>query len=272
MYGFRYHVVSLIAVFMALGFGILLGSSLGADTVKNQQTLLTDRLMEKYTQAKAKETSLDRLVRGLSQQVARDQAMMEQIARRYVAHRLHGRNIAIIRLGGTDVTAMGRMLAQADAAVKEEIVLWPQGGPVMAPSPEDAAGHRAPESGDVSLVRHVKDIAGAILDPGSQSLRTELANQGTLRFQGDFTVPPDAVVVVEGDSVDAVRRQTVCLPVVQTIIRHHIPVVVVKRSDSHRKALEPYQAMGMDTVDAVDTLWGQLALVDVLRADHKDAT
>ena len=51
MYHLRDHIISLVAVFLALGLGILIGTGLSDDMLVTQQRLLIERMTEELNYA-----------------------------------------------------------------------------------------------------------------------------------------------------------------------------------------------------------------------------
>jgi hypothetical protein len=87
---FRYHIVSLIAVFLALGLGILMGSS-----------VLSGQLVERFEQdlSRARESRQQALTRAgeLRDELDQQRVILEQIAPLVLEGRLTGRRILLVR-------------------------------------------------------------------------------------------------------------------------------------------------------------------------------
>lgn len=94
---FRYHIVTLVAVFLALGIGIIIGSALlGNDAIVQQQKELTDRLEgqleEMRSQNKAVQAKVDEMEGNLTVQ----QQFEKQILPSLVTGKLTGKSLAIV--------------------------------------------------------------------------------------------------------------------------------------------------------------------------------
>ncbi|KWX00816.1 hypothetical protein LI90_1843 [Carbonactinospora thermoautotrophica] len=119
MIDFRYHVVSIIAIFLALTVGIVLGSS-----VFNQP--LVERL---NTEAKSLQTEAESL-RSQIRQLQRDVQYRDQFADRaaptLVADRLRGESVVVVALPGAEaqvVDSLVEMLRQAGASVPGRVAV-----------------------------------------------------------------------------------------------------------------------------------------------------
>jgi hypothetical protein len=117
MVNFRYHLVSLIAVFLALAVGIGLGA-----TVLDKVTV--DTLRDRISQVEKTANDTRRQNSQLSDQVARDQDFANQTADLAVVEQLVGRRVLIIGMRGIDrgpVDALVKTLTNAGADLQGTI-------------------------------------------------------------------------------------------------------------------------------------------------------
>jgi hypothetical protein len=117
MVNFRYHLVSLIAVFLALAVGIGLGA-----TVLDKVTV--DALRSRISQVEKTANDTRRENGQLRDQVGRDQAFANQTADLSVVEQLVGRRILIIGVRGVDrgpVDALVKTLTSAGADLQGTI-------------------------------------------------------------------------------------------------------------------------------------------------------
>src|SRR4051794_29584744 len=92
-YSARYHAISLVAVFLALAIGILIGAEFGGDaltsTRKNLEHSLTGNLQDERERADE-----------LSGRLARSDEFASRVYPALVRERLEGRRIGVVALGG----------------------------------------------------------------------------------------------------------------------------------------------------------------------------
>ncbi|SDE04552.1 copper transporter [Glycomyces harbinensis] len=117
MINFRYHLVSLTAVFLALTVGLILGTAaLNGPAIDAMQSS-TQTLRDSNEQLRAENDQL-------SDQLGEDQAFANAIAPSYLAGKLTGRNIMVVALPGADtgvVDGAVEMLGYAGATVSGRI-------------------------------------------------------------------------------------------------------------------------------------------------------
>jgi hypothetical protein len=118
---FRYHLVSIVAVFLALAIGIVVGS-----------TALQPAVVSTFQKAsafdKARIDSLQSQNKSLSQQLGGDQAFAQANASELLSQRLTGQRVVVVTApsaDGTVVSGISSALAQAGATVTGQVALQP---------------------------------------------------------------------------------------------------------------------------------------------------
>ena len=122
MIDFRYHLVSIVSIFLALAVGIVLG----AGPLQGQ---IGDTLTAEITQLRSDKASLRTQVTGLEQTTADQSAFEQATLRRVVAGVASGRGVAIVSLPG----------AEADVATAIADTVVAAGGTVASRTTLDAA-------------------------------------------------------------------------------------------------------------------------------------
>src|SRR3954453_10663243 len=98
-YSARYHAASLIAVFLALAVGILVGAEFGGDALTNTRKDLEHSLVGNLQDARSRADEL-------SGQLNRSNEFGERVYPALTRDRLSGKRLAIVGLGGlpSDIT------------------------------------------------------------------------------------------------------------------------------------------------------------------------
>ncbi len=109
MIDFRYHLVSIVAVFLALAIGIVLGT-----TALNGP--ITSRLRSLETSLRSEADSLRTQKGELQQQVNSDQAYAQQTAPLVVAHLLDGQGVVLITAPGAQPQVISGVTASVQRA------------------------------------------------------------------------------------------------------------------------------------------------------------
>jgi Copper transport outer membrane protein, MctB len=118
---FRYHLVSLVAVFLALAIGILVGATA-------LRAGVTDALKHEANSERRQISSLLAGNKQLQQQLSIDQAFAQAAARRMVGGLLDGQRAVLVTAPGADgatINGITTALQQAGAKVTGQVALQP---------------------------------------------------------------------------------------------------------------------------------------------------
>jgi hypothetical protein len=261
-YSARYHATSLIAVFIALAVGILVGAEFGGDALNDTRRDLEHSLVGNLQDARSRADELNA-------DLNRSNEFAERVYPALVRERLQGRRFAIVALGGLP------------SPVTEEVeeALGPTGGKLIG----------------VGVVREPVDVNGLAADlartrfsglrtssEGLTELGTGLGRQlvlgGTLpevvrghlfsRASGSFG-GLDGVIVVrdqpeEMGTVQREKTNQLETALMDGITATRRPAVGVETSSDDSSSISFFQASGLASVDDVDMTAGKLATVFAL--------
>jgi hypothetical protein len=119
---FRYHLVSIIAVFLALAVGLLVGSTALSGTA-------TDALRRAQSEVVARNDALAKANKQLSRQITADQAFAQAGSQRLLGGLLTGQDVVLViapNQNGPMVSALTTALGQAGAKVTGQVQLTQQ--------------------------------------------------------------------------------------------------------------------------------------------------
>jgi len=183
MIDFRYHLVSLIAVFLALALGILLGAGPLNQTIGDQLTGQVEDLREDRDRLRA-ELDLATL------QLERRDEYLDAVAAETLGSRLEGRAVAVIVLpdaNADDVADVRQRLTQAAATITAEVTI------TQAWTDPDAATFRSSFAGQ--LASYLEPPAGSA-DPTDIVLGIALG-QALTRGDAEGEVVADAETLLD---------------------------------------------------------------------------
>lgn len=261
-YSARYHAASLIAVFLALAVGILIGAEFGGDALTSTRRNLERSLVGNLQDARDRADELNG-------ELNRSDEFAERVYPVLTRDRLAGRRLAIVALGGLP----------GDVAGDVEEALGPTGAKLVA----------------VGVVREPVDVSGLADDlaktrfatlrtnpDGLTELGTGLGRQlvigGTLpevvrgqlfsRASGTFGRLDGVIVVrdqpLEMGSVQRGRLNQLEAALMSGITATRTPAVGVETSTSEPSSISFFQSSGLASVDDVEASAGQLAMVFAL--------
>ena len=237
-YSGRYHATSLIAVFLALAIGILIGAEFGGDALTNTRKNLEHSLVGNLQDARSESDELNG-------QLGRSNEFADRVFPVLVHERLEGKRIAIVALGGLPSEVTGAV----------EDALGPTGaklvGVGVVREPVDLNGL----AGDLSKTRF------ADLKRNPDSLTALGAGVGRQLVRGG-TLPE----VVRGQPQDLGPVQKATAGTFESglmggITATRTPSVGIETSTAEPSSISFFQGNDLSSVDDVEMPAGKLALV-----------
>jgi hypothetical protein len=278
VFGLRYHVASLAAVFLALAVGILLGVAISGKVSDAEESLQQERrqqLEEDLEEANARADAA-----GRSGEAAEE--VVEGAYPALMEGRLEDAGVAVAFLGPVDGTIRAeveRALSDADSGSPERVVALDV--PVDALElqnrleGDEVLASYAGERGDFSALG--EELGSELAEGGETPLWRALQSELVEERSGDTSPEVDGAVVVaswrpeasEGDGdadAEAESRATTTLMdgIVRGLESSGRPVVGVATTDQPSELSEIYRTRGISSVDDVDTPAGRLALALLL--------
>ena len=283
MVDFRYHLISLVAVFLALGLGILIGSAaLGQDVPKRIEANIDD-VRERNNQLQQEVTELDRRIQS-------DESFAQAVEPYLLDGELAQREVVVFEIEGSDGDILDSVriaVERADASITSSVRVTPAfdlrderrraalgriigGGGSTAEELLGEAGSRigsriaaaAAPGSSVAADRRASRLLDRLERAGF--LSTELADD-------QVTVPAGAMFVVTGGGREARPWETppFTAALSEALAGRGAAVVAVQPADS---AWGPCSAVRADsdasavvsTVDQGNVVAGRVALVQAL--------
>ncbi|TFV43564.1 copper transporter [Blastococcus sp. TF02A-35] len=284
MIDFRYHLVSLIAVFLAVALGIVIG------TTQLNQPILND-IESQVTALEQDKRSLEDRTQALQAQLDTAEGFSEAVAPALVGGALAGRSVLLLaadeEVSLETVEQVTALVQEADGAVSGVLRLRPEyADPASATSlqsyvngPGRPAGIELPEDGDADVL--VASLLAQVLmtPPGGpapdtaaiSSVVSGLSSLDVLRQESSSVAPADyAVVLTSGETQgdDAETRNATLVELVRALDAAGSGAVVSGDGASAREAglvgvvrADPTLATAVSTVDNVGTPVGRISTV-----------
>ncbi len=264
MFDFKYHIVSLVAVFLALGIGVVMGSMSAERGVVSEQERALIATMEKDFE-KLRSTNAE-----LNSQLSVATKFQEGAIALLTEGKLAQKSVAVIVTGDVNSTTLKDLKASLEqAGATQQSVTTFSGklgldnkatvekvAAIVGGNPQGQAATR-----DKALEETAYWIAGGLNPKGIN----DLGDAGFLMASGSYDTAVQAVIIVGGS------QNGKNLPPKQLddqIIKalQQLPVVIagVESSNVKTSYMTAYQGLNIDTVDNIDKASGQVAVVYIL--------
>jgi hypothetical protein len=261
-YSARYHAVSLIAVFLAIAIGILIGAEFGGDaltnTRKNLEQSLTGNLQDERERADE-----------LNGKLARSDEFASRVYPALVRERLAGKRIGVV--------ALGDLPGDTSAAIEE--ALGPTGahlvgiGVVREPVDLSGLGSVLSKTRFAKIRRNEETLAEFGTGVGRQLVRggnllDRVRSQLFSRASGNFG-GLDGVIVVrqvpeEMGSVQRSKASTLESALMAGMTGTRAPVVGVETTTAEPSSVSFFAGNDLSSVDDVEAPAGKVATVFAL--------
>ena len=260
MVDLRYHITSLVAVFLALGIGMIIGSTVvGSEGLVMEQQVLIDRLEDDFYRLRQQNSDYKEKVAQLENINLDYHLFMENIYPLVVKDKLKEQQLLVIKTG--DFPELDRLkegLEAAGAMVKTVIDINRE---------REGYGQIAAANGKTenTWVNISKSVVNSFLDPLDDNILTTLVDEGFLNITGSIDYIPDAVILAGGTTAGKPNLvQQIDRSFVEFWRDRDIPVFGVEFVEADASYIQDYRSFGISSVDNVDTVVGRLALVFVM--------
>lgn len=262
----KYHLISLVAVFLALAVGILVGSSfIAGNSVKGLETQFA-RLREEN---RLQQTTVDSL-RGSAQ---KHEEFDRAVAPALVANQLSQRRIAIIQTGEFTEAAQSAksILEQAGATVGSVTTL----SNLDAPDAQERISRAIEQlTGETDLTdpvaRFLEIVANSIVLGSNPQALSVFEKEDLLTMSGDYAHKALRIVLIGGGRRRVnLQPQHVDLVLIDKL--HAAGVVCVVGAEpavTVTSYIPMYHRKSIPTVDNVDQAMGQVALVFAVAGEN----
>lgn len=262
MLDFRYHALSLVAVFLALGIGIVLGATLGDTVVSQAKKDVSSSLQRDVVNARNSARTANAKV------AQRDR--FDTAAFAYIAdNKLRGRRIAIVSSGplpqdvensvrntvkdaGGTIDAVSRFDARPDLVTLAAKLGKRGQPPATAPAQVRVLGRR---------------VGGALVNGGALARRLQTAFPDS--FKGDYRGADAVVYYRTADDRDG-QSKAFEAALIEGLRAPGVPVVGAEQTSTDPSQIPEYRNAGLSTVDDVDIPPGRVALVLTLTGRKGD--
>ncbi|NMB45913.1 MAG: copper transporter [Firmicutes bacterium] len=252
----RYHIASLVAVFLALGLGILIGASLLDEgrLVESQEKLIVG-LEKRFDTLQAERSLLETENAQLHGKLQEQESLFAALELPLVEEALIGRSVTIVY--GSETwqdswqTTLEKLLAQAGARIASSRLMAGllQGSATLSAAGEDVGempSGQDPEGLTVNLLALTDDAVGLLGD------KSAIATAGTV----DMLV----LVGTGGDSTAVWERLLVDEAIAAGIT---VAVVGTREIETHLHELAQGEVLALDNLDSVA---GRVGLIRGLMA------
>lgn len=265
----KYHIASIVAVFLALGIGIFVGSALIGqdvnDVIVYQQNKMFEDLKKNLDKLRIDNKTAREEINTYKTSLEIEREFEKAILPGIVNGKLQGKKIAVIetnnsglhdewietlKAAGASITSITTVLEGFD--LSDELKRKSVATVLMIDH----------ESKQTVASEVSNEIAAAIHHGQNLENLRYFEHQGMIKTSGEYGVPVDSIVIAGGSNQEIEGRfEFVDTPVIKYFVKNKIPVSGVETSNVKFSYMKQYQKFDINTVDNIDLAPGQLSLV-----------
>lgn len=272
----RYHVVSIVSIFLALGLGMIIGANLG-HSANTQMEKQLERLEVTYEKIREDQKLLQASLDAKNNEIDVANQFQKAIVPNLIVNRLLGKRIAVIRTNSSVdfkyAKKMVGLLRQAGAEVTSVTTIVK---PFSITDQQfrtellDAFDLQSTEDKTLLAAINLKIIQIVLRGEGSSQL-IYLQNKDLVQLWGDYNrgVVDTLVFLGGGMNPDTNFQREIDIPLLDAVRKTGSIVVGVEPSFVTETYMRIYQSKCQGTVDNVDTSPGEATLVYLLASGKK---
>lgn len=259
MFDFRYHIISLVAVFLALGVGIFMGTMVAEKGVVNEQERALIEKLEKDFDTLREENKV------ASERLKQADLFSKEMIPMAVHDKLFQQNVGIVITTNLDeehLKDLKSTLQQAGANLRSTTSLTSELGFNKKENLDkiNTILETSNLTGNQLKNKMMTDMGKQLVSGQNASFFQNLKDAGAIRIDGSYDTPLQIVLIVGGsdeeNSVDNVDA-----PFIKQLAPLGTVMVGMESSTVKTSYMSAYQSLGISTVDNIDTAAGLVSCV-----------
>ncbi len=267
----KFYVITIAAIFLALGIGIFIGFNIDSQQFyMEQQNSLIDEMTKKFDEMKQQNIDLNKKNAEVQSDLELYQQYSEGVFPFFAKDRLNGINVAVIettddyiysslkntlKSAGADVVNITAVHSKLEESVNDDALKNKITNNV---SSEDMDKNNIPQLTSDVIAQH-------IINHKYGDLMKYLSDNEYIEMKGDYSLPVDYVIIAGGSVENDNFINAVDIPIIKAIKKEQIPIIGVERSDVKHSYMEDYKKEKISTVDNVDNVIGETSLIIVMQ-------
>jgi hypothetical protein len=272
----RYHVVTLVAVFLALGLGIILGINLGKSVNLDMDTQIT-RLEQTYQKIREDQKTLRAELDSKENMLETADQFQQAIMPNLILNRLLGKRIAVIRTNDAIdfkyTQKLADLLRQSGAEVTSVTTFLK---PLDLENPESKTeivnAFALNDQNEKNLPLEVaKKIMATVINGQNNAELLFLQNKEDVKLWGDYNKGYVDTIIFFGGGTAAEndRQKEIDQPLLEAVRKMDVTVIGVEPGFATQSYMRLYQSKLQGTVDNIDSAPGEMTLVYMLASGKK---
>lgn len=260
----KYFVISIAAIFLALGIGIYIGFTLDAhNLLLEQKDDMVTKIEEKFNYLSDENIRLKEEINELKSDSTQYIDYMESVYPIVIKDRLKDLNVAIIETNDDYVySGIGKTLELAGAnvvnitTVKDKFL-----NDELLNEINNMLSEEEKLKGEL-IGNGVVNLTGGIISGESNNFIAKLRENDAINFVGNYNTPIDYIVIAGGaEDEDSKNALKIDKFIIETAKKEGIPIIGIEKEKVNYSYIKDYKSLRISTVDNVDSIIGKTSLI-----------
>lgn len=265
---FKYHIASIIAVFLALGIGILIGSAVLGNNVNEaifqQQSRIYDNLRRDLDKMKSDNRAAKMQIKSWESSINVNNQFEKGILPVLVDGLLTGRTIAVVVTGdGGNLNELINTLKIAGAKISSTTTILDGFSLANESKRKEVATKLMLQGSAATMCKEIsREVAEGIISRQNIENLMYFKQLGIVKISGSYGIPVDAVILAGGNTRSLCDN--IDVPIIKYLLSKNVMVFGVESSQTQNSYMKQYQKLKISTIDNIDMVPGQLSLIMAL--------
>jgi hypothetical protein len=265
----KYYVITIVAIFLAIGIGIFIGIMLdGQELIVEQQQQLVSQLESKFGDFKVKQDEQQQRIDFLNAEREKNLRFMDVAYPEMAKNTLKGLDVLIIETsedyaysGIGEPFKIAGVQSVASILIKNTFFLTDD-----TTAQEVAAALQLKGSSKEEIQKQlIRSFTNALVNGDNLPLLKYLNEQKMIDYPEGVTLPVDHIVMASGSSSDEKGvLNSIEIPMINIIKNSNIPIMAVEKLNVAYSNIPDYKKLRISTVDNVDTIIGKISMLMVV--------
>lgn len=261
----KFYVISIVAIFAALGIGIYIGFTLDAQSfVVDQREDIASKLEERFDFQKEENEKLKVELLELEKENSIDQKYIDNTYSALIENKLLDKNILVVETNSDYMySGIGRTLEEAGANISGVVTL--KKSFTDEEKIKEFYEEYSLESQSKDLVSDLSlRLTDALLDRNNDFIN-ELKEEGIIDIIGSIDSSTDLVVLAGGsleDNSESIGK--VDKNIVARVQERGLDIIGVEKSNVNYSYIDIYKSYKISTIDNIDSLIGKVSMIYTL--------
>ena len=253
MINIKYYVFLMVGIFLAIGLGMMIGITLeNQNIIENQQTQIIRQIEDRFVSLRTETEQLQESLQTSEDQKNQLHELSNMLLTEVVQNKLSGLQVALVSFSEqAQMKDIVDFLHLTGASVPSSVSF-------SRPFGRDRAAS-ANQSPDEMISAVIDDLVFSMNFGGMTPLIQEAEDLKLISSTGGYEVPIDRIILIgQGNSSLAYDKL-----LINRALEAGIPVIAVETGDREDSAITEYKALGISTVDHVESIYGKVALASI---------